>query len=120
VAKTVFVAHEISGDIAGNIKKVIAICRVLHLKGIIPIFPSFIWRQYFTGITPEEKVLIGKVNEEYFGREMIDEVWIYGPRLSDGIKEEIRLAVKNGVTVIAKSVQLKEKLKEYAMSFSMT
>ncbi len=111
MAKTVFVAHAMSGDIEGNTRKVLSICKALHSKGIVPIFPSLIWRQYL-GNTPGDKQLARLVNIEYFRRGIIDEMWIYGISISQGIKDEIKLALENNIPVIAKSVRLKQELIE--------
>jgi len=102
MAKTVFIAHPISGDVENNVKKVIAICEAIHSKDVIPVFPSFTWRQYLTD-RPGDKALAHAVNEEYFKRGMVDEVWFYGDRMSDGMREEAKLARSFGITVVGKS-----------------
>ncbi len=111
MAKTVFIAHQISGDVDGNIKKVIAICKLIHSTNIIPVFPSFTWRQYL----PENdatKYHAGLVNDEYFRRGMVDEVWLYGPRITEGMLKEINLAISYGIPVVAKNVFVRAQLKE--------
>ena len=42
MAKTVFIAHPISGDAAGNAKKVLDICRRIHTQDIVPVAPYLI------------------------------------------------------------------------------
>jgi len=37
MTKTVFIAHPISGDIRGNVQKVLGICEKVHTKDIIPV-----------------------------------------------------------------------------------
>lgn len=114
--KTVFIAHQISGDVDTNIKKVLAVCKKLHESGkIIPIFPSLIWRQYL----PENentKYLAGLVNDEYFRRGMVDEVWLYGSKLSEGMIKEIKLAISFGIPVVPKNKFMKEELKRLKLS----
>jgi hypothetical protein len=75
--KLVFIAHPMSGDIEGNTKKVLAICRKIHSEEIIPVFPSFTWRLYLTG-DDEDKKLAAQVNETYFASGAVDELWLYG------------------------------------------
>ncbi len=109
MAKTVFIAHAISGDVESNIKKVIQICKAIHSEEIIPVFPSFTWRQYL----PENdstKYRAGLVNHEYFRRGMIDEVWLYGPKITEGMLKEINLAISYEIPVIPKNKVLKEQL----------
>ena len=108
--KTVFIAHQISGDVEANIKEVVKICKSIHTAHVLPIFPSFTWRQYL----PENehtKYYAASVNEEYFRRGMVDEVWLYGPKISDGMIKEIYLAISYGIPVIAKNKLLKSELK---------
>lgn len=109
MAKTIFIAHAISGDVAGNIQKVIKICKAIHSASTIPVFPSFTWRQYL----PENdstKYYAGLVNDEYFARGMIDEVWLYGPRITEGMLKEINLAISYEIPVIPKNKILKKAL----------
>jgi hypothetical protein len=109
--KTIFIVHEMSGDIDGNSRKVIEICRQLHSEDIIPIVPSFTWRRYL-GNTETDKVLVDKLIEEYFRRGMVDELWLFGHRLSDGMKKEIRLAIKYAIPVVPKTCEMRAVLRE--------
>lgn len=107
--KTVFIAHQISGDVEANIKKVVAICKAIHTTHALPVFPSFTWRQYLPE-NKQTKYWAGLVNDEYFKRGMVDEVWLYGPKISDGMIKEIHLAISYGIPVIAKDARLKHAL----------
>jgi hypothetical protein len=108
--KTVFIAHQISGDVEGNIKKVIAICKVLHSEKILPVFPSLTWRQYLPD-NAQTKYYAGQVNREYFRRRMVDEVWLYGYKLSEGMIKEVKLAISFGIPIVPKNKFMKEELK---------
>ncbi len=107
--KTVFIAHQISGDVEANIKEVIEICKSIHTDRVLPIFPSFTWRQYLSEEV-RAKHLADLVNEEYFKRGMVDEVWLYGPKISAGMIKEIDLAISYNIPVIAKDTRLKHAL----------
>ncbi len=107
--KTVFVAHPISGDVEGNLKKVAEICRAIYEEGHIPIFPSHTARQYLDD-SPELKELCGKANEEYFRRGMIDEIRFYGEQMSEGMRREALLAHQYGTLLIGKSEATKAAL----------
>lgn len=109
--KMIFVAHPMSGDVEGNTKKVIDICRSLHSEEFIPVFPSLLWREYLKG--DGKKKLIRAVTLEYFKRGFIDELWLYGPTLTDGMKYEIQLAIKYNIPVIAKTIGTQHELGEY-------
>lgn len=113
--KLVFVAHAISGDVDRNLRKVISICSEIHSSEIIPVFPSFTWRHYLTN-EPGDKELAEQVNEAYFSRNCIDEIWLYGDLLSEGMKKEIKLAEKYTIPVIAKTLFMELALKEFMNS----
>lgn len=107
----IFVAHPMSGDIDGNTKKVIAICKSIHSEEIIPVFPSLTWRQYLAG-HPNFQNLAAAVNEEYFRRGLVDEIWLYGDRLSDGMEREVILAMECHIPVIPKTPETTVALSE--------
>ena len=96
MAKTIFVAHPISGDEKDNLEKVAKICEDIHDYDHIPIFPSHTWRQYLDD-SDRTKALAKRVNEEYFHRGMVDQVWFYGDRMSEGMLQEALLANKFGI-----------------------
>jgi|GEM_PF-1614812 len=100
--KMVFIAHPISGDVENNCRRVLEICRQIHTKEVIPVFPRFTWSQYL-GDSPEDKELAVAVNEAYFRSGAVDELWVYGDEISDGMKREIRLAFELGIKVVPKS-----------------
>ncbi len=111
--KTVFIAHAISGDVAGNLEKVAKICKAIHSTTILPVFPSFTWRQYLGQDDAKTIYLAGLVNEEYFRRFMIDELWLYGSTLSSGMQKEIKLAISYDIPVIAKTKAMKTLLQRF-------
>ena len=114
----VFICHPMTGDIEGNTKKVVEICRSIHSKDIIPVFPSFTTRRYLTP-DPADRELARIMIEEYFRRRVIDEVWIFGDRLTAGIKREIRLAIKYGIPVVAKTRETEIALSEFLQSLDV-
>jgi len=103
--KTVYPAHPISGDVEGNLNRVRKIARDLHfMPGVMPVVP---YLSDCAGVLddsiPEERAMgIGSA-EEYFKRGMIDEVWLYGPKISNGMKGEILLAWDYGLPVLPKT-----------------
>lgn len=109
--KTIFIAHPVSGDVEGNLRKIVAICRSIHSQNHIPVFPSFTWRKYLDD-SEQSRELAGTVNLEYFRRRMIDEVWLYGDHMSDGMHKEVLLAWKYGAIVAGKTPATKKALAE--------
>ena len=101
--KVVFVAHPVSGDIAGNIKKVLAICEAVHKQGIIPIAPYLVSLQYLDDTVVEDRALGIEVNHICFHRRFVDELWLYGDRISTGMRGEVELAFECGIPIVAKT-----------------
>ena len=54
--KTVFVGHPIAGDVAGNVGKVVAICKEIHTKDIIPVAPYLGLLQYLDDEVVEDRM----------------------------------------------------------------
>lgn len=109
--KTVYPAHPISGDVEGNLARVRAIVRELHFTpGIMPVAPYVADCGILDDSILTEREMGMKTVEEYFRRGMIDEVWLYGPKISAGMKNEILLAWDYGLPVEA---QTQETVREF-------
>ena len=101
--KTVFIAHPIAGDVKGNVEKVLKICQEVHVRGSIPVAPYLISLQYLDDEVAEDRELGIEANLECFHRRYVDELWLFGDRISSGMWQEIRLAREIGIPVIAKT-----------------
>lgn len=110
IVKIVFVAHPISGDIKGNIKKVLAICEEIHSDEIIPVVPYLVSLQYLNDEVVEDRELGISANLVCFHRGFIDELWLFGDKISSGMVEEIRLALELGIPIIPKTEGTKRDL----------
>jgi len=116
--KTVFVAHPISGDISGNIKKVLAICAEVHSPEIIPVAPYIVSLQYLDDGVHEDRALGIAANEECIKRGYVDELWLFGDRISEGMQGEILLAIEYGIPVVSKADGTKAGLEEFLGPFA--
>lgn len=101
--KTVFIGHPISGDIQGNIKRVLNICEEIHSNEIIPVVPYLTSLQYLDDSVLEDREMGIDANLECFHRRYIDELWLFGDKISTGMKQEIELAKELGIPVISKT-----------------
>ena len=101
--KTVFIGHPIGGDIKGNVEKVLKICAEVHTKDIVPVAPYLISLQYLNDEVIGVRELGMKANHECFRRGYVDELWLFGDRISAGMRQEILLAKKLGIPIIAKT-----------------
>ena len=111
--KTVFVAHPIAGDITGNVAKVLAICKELHSDEIIPVAPYLGSLQYLNDDVPEDRELGTDANLECFCRGYIDELWLFGDRITSGMEQEIWLALDLGIPVVPQTEGTKRDYGKY-------
>lgn len=102
--KIVFIAHPIAGDVQGNAQKVLEILREVHCHNIIPIAPYLVAIQYLDDADPADRALGIAASTELFNRGYIDELWLYGERISTGMRHEVLTALSLGIPVIPKTM----------------
>ncbi len=88
---------------AGNMEKVIAICEQVRKQGHTPIAPYLLSFPQADGGVIENRELGVWANLTSFERGYVDELWLYGDSISEGMKIEVALAKKLGIPVVAKS-----------------
>jgi len=99
--KTVFICHPIGGNITNNVKKILHLCRNLHDNNLIPVAPYLGSLQYLDDTKPESRQLGINANLETLRRGFVDELWLFGDRISPGMKEEVFLCFELGIPVYA-------------------
>lgn len=106
--KIVYIAHPISGDIKGNLEKIRLIVRHINLTmpDIVPFAPYWLDCFALDDNNPEERKR-GIMNDTaLLTRGFIDEMWLYGDKVSNGMAAEMALAKAAGIKVIPKSPDL--------------
>lgn len=99
--KIIYIAHKIGGDVEGNVKKVLAIIRQLSIENkYIPFAPYIVDVQALDDSVPEEREIGMSHNRALFESGVIDEVWLYGGRISSGMETEIKWANELNIPVI--------------------
>lgn len=97
--KIVYIAHQIAGNVDENVRNVLRICSNVHTKDVVPLAPYLVAVQYLNDHLEEHRELGVAANREHFRRKVMDETWVCGPRISQGMKEEIRLSLEYGVPI---------------------
>lgn len=110
--KTVYICHPIGGDVKNNVQKVTEICSTIHNEHIIPVVPYLVSLQYLDDEVKEDRELGIDANLECFRRKFVDEVWLYGERISPGMKQEILIAREYGIPVVPKTKETEQQLKD--------
>ena len=86
----VYICSPFSGDVEGNQEKAARYCRFAVDTGYIPIAPHLLFPQFLNDADPDEREL-----GLFFGNALMSkcsEVWVFGSRISAGMKAEINRA----------------------------
>jgi len=110
MAKLVYIAHQVAGNIQENVKDILNICRVVHSPDIIPVAPYLVAVQYLNDGVTEERELGIAANREFFKRKIMDEVWVCGPGISSGMREEIKLSLEYNIPIKCHNPELQSEL----------
>ena len=99
--ETVYIAHPISGDVEGNIKKVIDIIRDINLKepDVHPIAPYIVDLYALRDDIPEERERGFKNTLNILKLGFISEIRLYGDRISSGMQREVEVAKQYGINI---------------------
>lgn len=111
--KIVYIAHPISGDIKGNLEKIRLICREINLTrpDVVPFAPYWFDCHALDDTVPAERDRGIKNDHEFLTRGFIDEMWLYGDRISFGMSCEVKLAREQNIPVIGQTIETSEQLK---------
>ena len=103
--KIVYIAHPISGDILGNLKKIKLIIRDIniHMPDILPFAHYWVDCHALNDDIPEERERGIKNDIALLKAGFIDEMWLFGNHISNGMQHEIQLANELKIPVISKS-----------------
>jgi len=100
--KTIYIAHPISGDIPGNLKKIIAIIRSINLTmpDVVPLAPYYTDILALDDTVPAERKH-GIANDMHVIRTCIDELWVYGDyENSIGCMAEMALCQELNIPIV--------------------
>ena len=114
--KIAYIAHPVSGDVKGNIEKIIEVVREVNMTNgnVVPFVPYLADLYALDDNEPAERERGIKNDMHILNTGLVDEVWLYGPRISNGMKAEIEFARSRNIPVIQKDIRLTESLKELA------
>ena len=108
--KIVYIAHPVSGNIKENVDRIISIVRFINLTmpDIIPFAPYIVDCLALDDINELERDRGIKNDVALLKAGFISEMWLYGDRISVGMKNEIEIAKKMKIKVVSKSEGTKE------------
>lgn len=110
--RIVYIAHPIGGDTKGNIRKVLAIGRQINLTEpeTVPFAPYVFDCLSLNDKDMAERERGIKNDIALFKAGFIDEVRLYGDRVSKGMRAEIKLARELNIPVVPMTKETKDGL----------
>jgi len=116
--KYVYICHPLSGDIEGNIEKVKDIVRSVCTEEIVAFAPHLAFAPVFNDNIPEERERGISTDLALLRSGKIDELWIYGEKLSEGMKFEVEVCIEHNIPIQVKSPILKTAVKNHVVSLA--
>lgn len=102
--KIIYIAHPIGGDVKGNLLEISRIYNHLSIEDkIIPFVPYYATVLSLDDTVPVLRDIGFSHNEALFKSGIIDEVWLYGKRITEGMRVEIDWANELKIAVLSKS-----------------
>jgi len=104
--KIVYIAHPISGNIEGNLNKIKDIVRGINLQmpDVLPFAHYFVDCYALDDTIQEERARGIKNNVALLKAGFINEMWLFGSRISNGMKAEIELARSLNIPIRSMSI----------------
>lgn len=95
--KFVYVCSPLRGDIETNIRRAHGYCRFVIQRGALPLAPHAIFTAFLDDTIPQERQLGMALGLELVKRS--DELWVFGKRISEGMRAEIEVATERKIPV---------------------
>jgi len=113
--KIAYIAHPIGGNVKLNLLRIRRIVRLINLEEpeTVPFAPYYADLVSLDDSDPAERARGIKNDVALFKKYFIDEVRLYGDRISNGMDDEIRLAISIGITVVPMTDETKADFSKY-------
>ena len=103
----VYICSPFSGKVKKNKRKARKYCRFALEQHSIPFAPHLLFPQFMDDSSPEERQLAMFMNMIMLGH--CEELWVFGDRISAGMKQEIRKAERKHMKIRYFTEDLEEK-----------
>lgn len=96
--KLIYVCSPFSGDVDGNVKRAKDYCKFVLSEGNVPLAPHLLFPQFLNDNVESERELAMSCNFEILNK--CDELWVFGDKISRGMKQEIQYATDNDKPIL--------------------
>ena len=110
--KVAYIAHPISGDVEGNLKEIRKIVKEINMNepDVVPFVPYYADCVSMDDNVPAERMRGIKNDTAILQSGMVDELRLYGPRLSEGMKQEVLHANDRTIRIVPMDDNMKLEL----------
>ena len=110
--KLIYIAHPLRGNKQGNLDNIARIAWTLHkhFTDVVPFVPYFLDASILNDDIPAERRLGMNNGKLVFKRCTIDEIWVFGEHISDGVYQEISHGLKFHIPVKIATARMRHKL----------
>ena len=110
--KIAYIAHPIGGDVKGNLEKIRKIVRKINLEelNVVPFAPYWLDCHALDDNVSAERYRGIRNDIELIKRGFVDEVRLYGDKISRGMRAEVELANELGIPVVSMTEETKKQL----------
>ena len=100
--KVAYIAHPIGNDVKGNLEKIKNISREINLNepDTIPFAPYFLDCHALDDSNPKERARGIKNNKHILESGFVDELRLYGNKISKGMRDEINIALIEQIEIV--------------------
>ena len=102
--KMVYICSPLRGDYEKNIAKANEYAREEAMKGNCAIAPHCVFTQFLNDEVPDERWLGQEMGKALLCR--CDALLVCGNVISEGMREEIKIAYENGITVLGRDLSI--------------
>lgn len=113
--RIIYIAHPIGGDIEKNLYSLRKIIREINLSrtDIVPFCPYYADVVSLDDNNPQERERGIQNGMALLQRGFIEEVWLCGHSLTDGMKQEVMMARMMGIPVFAEDGHMYSELQHF-------
>lgn len=100
--KICYIAHPISGDIESNLADIRRIVKHINLNfpNVIPFVPYYVDVVSLDDTIKEQRERGISNNIAILKSGMVDALWLTGDTISNGMRQEIDIAIENNIPII--------------------
>ena len=113
--KVAYIAHPIGGDVGDNLDQIKKISLEINLDepDVVPFVPYFIDCCVLDDNDPSQRKRGFKNNTALLKKGIVDEVRLYGDKISHGMSYEINLAIEHGIPIKPMTEETYREYKKY-------